>query len=159
MKPPKKEAPPRLYSRPDGTKLIVDGSSTPGASVAETAFFANYAEYAKTLRAWLVAYGIGGPVLFLTNKDLSTAFKLSPYRNLIVDLFLLGVALQVVLAFINKWCAWHMYVGEYDESFKSNRAYRVWSWLNDRSWIDLVVDGASLIAFAVSTTLVIRVFS
>lgn len=30
--------------------------------------FNNYADYSRTLRAWLVAYGIGGPVLFVTNK-------------------------------------------------------------------------------------------
>ena len=30
-----------------------------------------YEEHAKTLRTWLVAYGIGAPVVFLTNEQLS----------------------------------------------------------------------------------------
>ncbi|MFC7519900.1 hypothetical protein ACFQS6_06105 [Xanthomonas populi] len=107
-------------------------------------FFANYSEYAKTLRAWLVAYGIGAPVLFLTNNQLSAALKASPHRDWIVDLFLLGVALQVILAFVNKWCAWHLYVGEYDSEFQSRRSYKFWAWLNERSWIDLSIDALSL---------------
>ena len=40
-----------------------------GTEASGGGHFENYAEYAKTLRSWLVAYGIGGPVLFLTNKD------------------------------------------------------------------------------------------
>jgi hypothetical protein len=159
VKPPKKDAPGHLHTLPSGRKVIVAGETAPNSTAAEIAFFANYAEYAKTLRAWLVAYGIGGPVLLITNKELLQALKLSPYRNHIVDLFLLGVALQVLLAFINKWCAWHMYVGEYEPSFQSSRRYKFWSWLNERSWIDMLVDGGSLFAFAVSTCLVVHVFS
>lgn len=159
MKPPKKDKPARLHTLATGPKLVVGGESAPSSSAAEAAFFANYAEYAKTLRAWLVAYGIGGPVLLITNKELSAALKASAYRNDIVDLFLVGVALQVSLAFINKWCAWHMYVGEYESAYKSRTRYKVWSWLNDRSWIDMLVDGGSLVAFALSTCLVVHVFS
>lgn len=159
MKPPKKDAPAQLHRLPSGKAIVVPGDTAPNASRAEVAFFASYTEYSKTLRAWLVAYGIGGPVLFLTNEDLSAALKLSVYRDCIVDLFLVGVALQVALAFINKWCAWHMYVGEYESSFQAQTSYKIWSWLNERSWIDLVFDGGSLIAFAVSTVLALSVFS
>ena len=158
MKPPRQDTPSHLRRLRNGRSLIVSGESAPSSSAAEAAFFANYSEYAKTLRAWLVAYGIGGPVLFLTNKELSTALKLSVYRHSIVDLFLLGVVLQLLLAFINKWCAWHMYVGEYDRSFQKRLSYKIWSWLNERIWIDLLVDGGSLIAFSVSTWLVLCVF-
>ncbi|NIK03286.1 hypothetical protein [Xanthomonas cannabis] len=159
MKPPKKEDPARLHKLPSGTVLAVSADEPPHMSPTEIAFFANYSEYAKTLRAWLVAYGIGAPVLFLTNNQLSAALKVSPHRDWIVDLFLLGVALQVILAFVNKWCAWHLYVGEYDSEFQSRRSYKFWAWLNERSWIDLSIDALSLVSFAVSTLLAVRVFS
>ncbi|MFW9439679.1 hypothetical protein ACE8C5_13860 [Xanthomonas euvesicatoria] len=159
MKPPKKENPARLHKLPSGNVLAVSADAPPHTSPAEIAFFANYSEYAKTLRAWLVAYGIGAPVLFLTNSQLSAALKVSPHRDWIVDLFLLGVALQVILAFVNKWCAWHLYVGEYDLEFQSQRSYKFWAWLNERSWIDLSIDALSLVSFAVSTLLAVRVFS
>jgi hypothetical protein len=159
MQPSKKGVPASLHRGPSGNVHVVSGEVAPVASAAEIAFFANYSEYAKTLRAWLVAYGIGGPVLFLTNNDLSIALKTSACRNWIVDLFLVGVALQVILAFINKWCAWHMYIGEYDSALQDKRGYKFWSWLNERSWIDMTFDGLSLISFAVSTLLAIHVFS
>lgn len=159
MKPPKKDGPARLPELRSGNVIATAKEVATAASHAEIAFFANYSEYAKTLRAWLVAYGIGAPVLFLTNNDLSTALRASAHRDWIVDLFLAGVALQVILAFLNKWCAWHMYVGEYDSTFQSHRSYRFWSWLNGRSCIDLLFDGLSLVSFAVSTLLAVRVFS
>lgn len=47
--------------------------------------FQNYADYSKTLRAWLVAYGIGGPVLFRGQKGSGSFSKrqaVSPLRGL-----------------------------------------------------------------------------
>lgn len=158
MKPPRKARPARLSTSGNSTRAFGENAS-PSSSMTEAAFFANYAEYAKTLRAWLVAYGVGGPVLLITNKELLVALKASAHRNCIVDLFLVGVALQVTLAFINKWCAWHMYVGEYELAYQSRTRYKFWSWLNDRSWIDMLFDGGSMVAFAISTCLVVQVFS
>lgn len=159
MKGPDKDTPARSHKLPSGRSVLVSGETAQVPSSSELAFFANYAEYSKTLRAWLVAYGIGGPVLFLTNNELAAALKLSQYKDWIVGLFMLGVALQVTLAFINKWCAWHMYVGEHDNSYQNRTNYKFWFWLNERSWIDLLIDGSSLIAFSISTFLAIRVFT
>ena len=159
MKPPKKDEPGYLHRLPSGKIITVSGEAAQAQNPAVAAFFANYSEYAKTLRAWLVAYGIGGPVLFLTNKDLLSVLKISVYRNCVIDLFLIGVALQVSLAFINKWCAWHMYVGEYEESFQNEKSYKMWAWLNERNWIDMTFDGLSLVSFAISTLIVVHIYS
>jgi len=40
-------------------------------------YFKAYEEYSKVLRTWFVAYGIGGPVLLLTNETLAKAIKAS----------------------------------------------------------------------------------
>jgi hypothetical protein len=37
---------------------------------AERSFEA-YSDYSKTLRMWFVAYGMGGPILFVSNKDMA----------------------------------------------------------------------------------------
>ena len=125
-------------------------------SEEEVGHFANYAEYSKTLRAWLVAYGIGAPVLFLTNDGIRTAFAESPTRLPIVLFFLLGVALQVSLAFVNKWCAWHMYVGEYDVSYREKKRYKIWHRINEMSELDFALDVGSIASFAYSTYLFTR---
>ena len=130
--------------------------------------FANYAEYSKTFRSWMVAYGIGGPVLLLTNKDAPDALAKSPHLQLIITLFVLGVGLQILLALINKWAAWHMYKGafslyqrdtrdpEYDGHEKS-KLYGLWRIINKQSWIDFFVDVGALAAFSWATWVVLRV--
>ncbi|SDR10819.1 hypothetical protein [Pseudoxanthomonas sp. CF125] len=130
--------------------------------------FANYAEYSKTFRAWMVAYGIGGPVLFLLNKDAPQAIAASPNVAWIVGLFLTGVVLQILLALLNKWAAWHMYRGalamHLDQQGDTecdyhnlSKSYRRWRFINKQSWIDYGVDLVSVMAFSIATWLVLSI--
>ena len=130
--------------------------------------FANYAEYSKTFRSWMVAYGIGGPVLLLTNKEAPRVLATSPHLKTIVTLFVLGVSFQIALALINKWAAWHMYRGAYSrylhqkgdpecDGHHFSKSYGVWRWINKQSWIDLVVDICALLSFSVATWVVLRI--
>lgn len=119
----------------------------------ENEHYANYAEYSKTLRTWLVAYGIGAPVLLNTNDHLLKLFNSSSLRLWIISFFLAGVLGQVVLGFINKWCAYHMYLGTCDATFKEAYRYRFWYYINERSWIDLTIDSLSIISFAIATVI------
>ncbi len=68
----------------------------------EQGFYAAYEEHTKTLRTWLVAYGIGAPVLFITHDTLMKAVQKSGEGRSLGLLFLIGVAIQVVLAALNK---------------------------------------------------------
>ncbi|UPG88186.1 hypothetical protein L2Y96_12225 [Luteibacter aegosomaticola] len=122
-------------------------------------YYANYAEYSKTFRAWMVAYGIGGPVVFLTNDKVAKAIGDSGHARGIVFFFLGGVILQVAGALINKWAAWYMYRGVEDEAFKSNCWYKVWAWVNNQAWLDVAIDVLALLSFACGTWLLLGVFS
>ena len=116
----------------------------------------------------MVAYGIGGPVLLLTSKDAPQALAKSPQLNMIVTLFVLGVGLQIVLALINKWAAWHMYRGAYalyqseqsdpdGDDHHSTRTYKFWRCINKQSWIDFLVDVAALVSFSNATWTALRI--
>jgi hypothetical protein len=159
MKPTVTAKPAKRIGRVTGTATL---PVAPGTSIAtsETVleYYNNYAEYSKTLRAWLVAYGVGGPILFLTNTTISEKLAASPEKAKIVCLFLLGVSLQVALAFVNKWCAWHLYAGEYDQSYRRLLRYRFWAAINKLSILDLALDAASIGAFVWATWLVLMVF-
>ena len=120
--------------------------------------FQNYADYSRTLRAWLVAYGIGGPVLFLTNDQLAKRVSESGHANQIISAFLIGVALQILLALINKWSAWNMYRGAGDLKYQKGWRYCFWYKINSWSWIDFWFDLASVLAFVVATWRVLNVF-
>ena len=122
----------------------------------ELEHYENYSEYSKTLRAWLVAYGIGAPVLVATSDHLYPTLKASPCKTSIITFFLLGVAGQVLLGFINKWCAYHQYLGANNPTFIDTRQYQFWNWINERSWIDLMIDSLSIVCFVVATWLFLR---
>lgn len=129
--------------------------------------FDNYAEYSKTFRSWMVAYGIGGPVLLLTSKDAPQNIAKSPHLRLIVTLFVLGVAMQILLALINKWAAWHMYKGAFSiyqkiegdpdcDNHHDTKRYKLWKWINRQSWIDFWFDVTAVILFSIATWLVLN---
>jgi hypothetical protein len=130
--------------------------------------FSNYAEYSKTYRSWMVGYGIGGPVLLLTGKDAPQALAQSPWLGTIVTLFVFGVAIQIVLALVNKWAAWHMYRGAWSawllktgdpdyDGYEKSRMFHVWDWINRQSWIDLCCDIGALASFSIATWIALSV--
>lgn len=55
-------------------------------------YFESYNEYNKILRSWFVAFGIGGPVIFLTNDALYVDFLELDKRGCIFTLFLVGLS-------------------------------------------------------------------
>ena len=120
--------------------------------------FDNYADYSRTLRAWLVAYGIGGPVLFLTNDKVADRVALSGHASQIIVAFLIGVGAQILLAMLNKWGAWHMYRGAGDPTYQRTNAYTFWDFINSQYWIDLGIDVISLLTFTFATWRVLEIF-
>lgn len=113
--------------------------------------WANYDKYATTLRAWLVPYGIGGPVLFLSNDHLSSLIRKSGSGWWLTSLFLLAVFLQVGNAAVNKWAAHAMYLGELDPKRHAARSYKIWLWVNKRAWIDGIADLAAILMLIAAT--------
>jgi len=138
------------------------GPDTEGGTVVSDAviegYYANYTEYSKTFRTWLVAYGIGGPVLLLTNEATARTFAASAHARSIVDLFLLGVVLQVLGTGINKWAAWHVYSDMKDASRENGCWSRGWCWINEQAWIDVCVDIGAIVAFGMATWMLLDVF-
>ncbi len=123
-------------------------------------YFHIYADYAKTARAWLVGFGIGGPVLFLTQSDVSEELTNSKLGFWITLLFLIGIATQVGITLLNKWNNWFSYRDylknpeERDATPWAKRRER----LSDRFWIDVVADIISVGAFLVATVMLLTVF-
>ena len=114
-------------------------------------FYKAYEDYSRTLRTWLVAYGIGGPVLMLTNDRVARSLLESGHARFIAALFLAGVVLQVALAAVNKTAMWILYFADDDEELAGKWWCRAAQWLSRQLWIDLLLDLGSLTAFAIAT--------
>ncbi len=121
------------------------------ATTPKEEYFDAYTEHTKTLRTWLVAYGIGAPVLFMTNAKLVDKFSGSLDAKLITGLFLAGVVLQVFLAVMNKAVNWASYFAVGHPKRKDERLFAFACWFCDQFWVDMLIDIGSLICFAIAT--------
>ncbi len=62
----------------------------------ESGYYEAYANHAKILRNWLVAFGIGVPFLFATNVEFGEALRESNNVWLVISLFFFGRFLQLL---------------------------------------------------------------
>jgi hypothetical protein len=128
-------------------------SQTPAPPVDDdgSEHYAAYEEHAKTLRTWLVAYGIGAPVLIVSEDQMWKALASTGVFPLITSLFLSGVALQVILSAANKSAMWACYYGQIEPTFKNSIRHRFGVWLSSRYFIDFCCDILSMALFAAAT--------
>ncbi len=121
--------------------------------------YKTYEEHMKTLRAWYVGYGVGGPVLFVTQPAFAKILVEQDVVRLVGALFLLGVLFQVLLALLNKWVNWGNYNFEKEPDSDSSRLHRFCSYVARQAWIDILADVATLVFFAWATVLVVTAVS
>ena len=121
-------------------------------------YYQNYAEYNRTLRAWLVIFGVGGPATLIAHRDLATQLAKAGTLRCVVIAFLLGAAAQVLIALINKTASWSSYYGELNAEYQKSVRYRSLDWLNENFWIDVLMDLVSLFAFAYAIWELFRLF-
>ena len=113
--------------------------------------FDDYDEFAKVLRTWFVAYGIGGPVLLLTNETVRLKLAASGHARCIASAFLIGVGLQVLLALFNKTALWLCYRAEREPRLRQKIVYRAAEWFVYEFWIDFLADLSSFGVLAWAT--------
>ena len=116
-----------------------------------------YAENSKTRKTWLVAYGIGGPILFVSREQIWTKLAASPQKTTIVWLFLAGVAAQIAISLENKWVNWAAYAMSLNPPPKLTSRDKVVIWLANQFWVDMICDPISVIAFVVATFRILQI--
>lgn len=117
----------------------------------EAGYYEAYAKHADILRSWLVAYGVGVPVLILSQEGL---WKVMLANGVIVSAglsFVIGVALQAALALINKVVMWNNYRGASSWKFRHTRTYWFLMCLSAQFWVDIVFDIVTIVAFVHGT--------
>ena len=117
----------------------------------ETSHYDAYSAFARTLRAWLVAYGIGAPVLFFSRDKVADSLASSGKGRTIVIFFLVGVCLQIASALLYKTTEWYLYCGEVEKSFRKRWRYRVALFFSNQYWLDMVIDIGTITTFVWAT--------
>lgn len=129
----------------------------PESERQETGFYSSYSEFAKTLRTWFIAYGIGGPVLLLTHADLADKVVRSGRASRIAALFLTGVAFQVGAALTYKVCMWYLYLAEMKPSLRQTPRHKVVEYLSEAFWLEMLFDIGTIGAFTAATLMLVSV--
>jgi len=114
-------------------------------------FFRVYEEYAKNLRTWFIAYGVGAPVLFLSNESVAKKLASSHAAPKIVAYLLAGVSLQIVLAMINKNVMWACYWSSRYPEEAAKWRFRFAHWISGQYVIDVIVDIMTITFFGIAT--------
>jgi hypothetical protein len=114
-------------------------------------YYAAYEKHSAILRTWLVAYGVGAPVLVLTNEKVWELLRQSGDSRFIAGCFLLGVVLQVIIAALNKTLMWSSYYAEEHPDYAGTRRYAVTVALRSQFWIDFLGDVSAIILFVIAT--------
>jgi hypothetical protein len=124
-----------------------------------TGYFEGYASFAGVLRTWLIAYGIGGPVLFVTHSEVAKQLSASGQSRHIAILFLIGVLLQVIVALLYKGAMWYLYFGEEDDEIQKTKRYKFSDWLSGEFWIEFLFDSASIALFSWATVRMLNILT
>ena len=113
-------------------------------------YFDLYREYAKTLRAWLVGFGIGTPAVFFTQDQIRHVIVTAGGHGWLIALYLVGVACQVGVALINKWVSWYVYLCQTQGRTDSRIFARCENYSKSMT-VDVAVDVTSVLCFAAAT--------
>ena len=113
-------------------------------------YFELYKQYTTNLRNWFVIYGVGGVVLFASHGEAFALCSISHKARISVA-FLLGVFVQITVAYINKYTNWHLSEGEDDSNYKKDEHYIKAEKWSKRIWFDIWADRISILAFLWAT--------
>lgn len=123
----------------------------------DSGFYPAYADFSRNVRTWFLAFGVGAPVLLLTNKDAGNKLVECGAAETVAFAFLIGVAAQVIGAILYKTAMWYLYTGELEANKKGSRIYKVSEWLSDQYWIEFALDAATFFLFSWASFRVVRV--
>lgn len=121
----------------------------------DSGFYEPYIQYARTLRAWFVAYGIGVPVLLVSQEFIARAIIKAGTGELITWLFLSGVAAQVLAAFLYKYSMNYLYFDELGNKLEGTLRLKFAIWLSNAIWLEMLFDVISIGLFSWGTFMVV----
>ncbi len=135
------------------TRKHTDDSAT--QSHDEVGFYEAYASFARTLRTWFIAYGIGAPVLLFNQEQTWKHLGELGVRRSVCAIFLIGVAIQVVQAIVYKSAMWKLYIDLPNDP--EDGWHRAAHWVSNCYWLEFGMDATTALAFGAATVWVMNV--
>ncbi len=102
-----------------------------------------------------MAYGVGVPVLLVSQQFIAKAIIKAGTGGLITWLFLVGVAIQVLAALLYKYSMAYLYNAEVDPGLNETRRVKAAEWLSNAVWLEALFDVVSIALFVCGTFMVV----
>ncbi len=133
-------------------------NSSTTANQDDVGFYEAYVGFARELRVWFLAYGIGGPAIFLSNDTAMTRLLSSGSGRVVAYAFLGGVGIQVALALLYKAAMWYLYMGELNPDAKNWKLYQAADRVSESYWLEVLGDVLTLVLFGGATLRLLSIF-
>lgn len=140
-----------VTSAPEPAKSPVAAASGGSTGSDVAGYYEAYAGFARTLRTWLVGFGVGVPVVVASQAELAKALRESGDASLVVSLYLGGVGVQILATLLYKTAMWYTYFGATEPAFEKTRRYRISCAVADRYWLEFVIDAVTICLFSTAT--------
>ena len=148
----------KLAGRSGKCKRCGRAISIPAAAAPddhEKGFYEAYSSFSKTLRGWLVAFGMGAPVLFASQSSFSTVISNHGLAAWIILPYLAGSAIQIILCLFYKYSMFYLYCGEIDRDFRATGRYRASAWFSEKTAFEMILDGMTIGLYAFATVVLL----
>jgi hypothetical protein len=122
----------------------------------DSIFYEPYKSFATSLRAWFIAYGIGAPILFLSNENTQKAITEYECNETLIFLFLSGVIIQTIQALLYKHTMWHLYMGEGNSKYHNKWLYKASEKISEAYWLETLFDLATVCVYVLGTWHVLK---
>lgn len=120
-------------------------------------YFDCYSSFARAVRTWFIAYGIGAPVFLVSTSHLWKSLAASGYAKHIACLYLAGVLCQMFLASIYKAAMWQLYVAEEEPQKKTTWLYEQAEKIAESYPLELICDIITFALFFTATIMTIYI--
>ena len=122
----------------------------------KTDYFEPYSHFARTLRIWFIAYGVGAPIAIFSNDTILQKLMAARVVQPAIWYFFAGIAIQIVMAMMWRTSMWYQYLAEDNADVKKTRRYRWSLWASEQYWLEVIPDLLTLGAFAWATVLAVK---
>ena len=120
----------------------------------------HYMKLSEKIRGWLIIYGVSVAALFITQAVMFSKLATSIKLFILVPAFL-GVTLQLLLVISIKYCNLITYKAHFpEEPLAMDSKAHMWAkWWAEAFWIDVVVDVVTIVAYVISTFVLVFALS
>ena len=88
-------------------------------------FLESFRASSASMSKWIVAYGVGMPVIILSQESFSHYLIAQKYFLVVLSLFLTGSCLKVISELVYKYISWPLHLGEGDETYRKRTSYKI----------------------------------